>query len=114
MLNSGNVNLSGVAVSGNVAGIDGGGVFNSDGELTMNHCTISGNSAQHGGSVYVGRSTALTDLDNSTVSGNSAYDGGGLYSGVGAPLAISDCTISSNTAQNVGGALDNGWGGPPR
>lgn len=72
----------------------GGGVH--DGNLTLSHCRIVGNSAFNGGGVGCYGGGTLLD---SIVSGNCARSGGGLY-GV---LKVADCTISGNCATQYSG-----------
>jgi len=64
----------------------GGGIYNGGPLLTINNCTISGNSAPDTGGggnytgvgIYNGGDGALI-INNSTISGNSAAYGGGIY-----------------------------------
>ena len=61
----------------------GGGIYNDHATLTLNNCTISGNTADQGsgGGIYndgYGGSATLT-VTNCTISGNSAWPGGGIY-----------------------------------
>jgi hypothetical protein len=91
----------------------GGGISNQQGAwMVIADSTISGNSAGvHGGGVYNLQSAQIT---NSTVSGNSATginelegwgEGAGLYNG--SSLTISNSTLSNNNSTRSGGALSN-------
>ena len=93
--------LSGLTIAGGSA-VDGGGIDNS-GALTLNGCTITGNTAgsDGGGIDNLGSLTLI----NCTVSGNSAGTGGGLYND-GGTIILTDCTVSGNSAGS-GGGLDN-------
>jgi uncharacterized repeat protein (TIGR02543 family) len=102
---------TGSEISGNTSSsYTGGGVHVSSGIFTMNGGTISGNSAQFGGGVYVGniyvsRDTGWFTMNGGTISGNtSKYDGGGVYMYRGT-FAMSGGTISGNTSQNRGGGV---------
>ena len=121
--------VSSCTIEGNTArGFEGGGIFNSK-TLTVNSCTIAGNSADRGGgisnwgsltvgaSTISGNSAALRGgggiynsgplaLAGSTISGNSATgDGGGIYNDAG--VALAGVTISGNSANDSGGGIEN-------
>jgi hypothetical protein len=96
----------------------GGGIYNT-GTLTVNSCSVSGNSsvgkgfraAEGGGILNFGKLT----INNSTVSGNTASGGaggagGGIFSG--GILVIANSTITQNeTAGGGGGILTGGYNG---
>ena len=89
---------------------DGGGIY-SDGRLTLDRTTVSGNEATGlgggvwGGDVEFGASVSIT---SSTVSGNTASGGGGVAAGT---LTIARSTIAGNTAAR-GAALFKQASGP--
>jgi hypothetical protein len=90
----------------------GGGIYNEHATLTLNHCTISGNSANQGsgGGIYndgYAGSATLT-IANCTISGNSAWPGGGIYNDQGT-VTIASSTLSGNSdnGYNFGGAIVN-------
>jgi len=76
----------------------GGGVYGKGG-VTIDHSTISGNTADNGGGIY-----AKTDLQitSSTISGNTASSLGGGFETHGS-LQMTDSTVSNNTAYLSGG-----------
>ena len=81
----------------------GGGIYNDHAKLTLNSCTISGNSADQGtgGGIYNDGhdGSATMTINNSTISGNSAWPGAGICNdGI---MTIANSTISGNS--------DNGW-----
>jgi len=82
---------------------DGGGaIFNRE-NLTLNNCVLTGNYAQNSGAIYNADGT-LT-LNDCSISNNSArYDCGGLMV-QGGSLFVNRCTITNNSAQNSGGAV---------
>jgi hypothetical protein len=91
--NNGTLTLNQCTVSGNSAGSGGGGIYNAGG-LTLNQCTVSGNSGDGGGIFNFG---ALT-LNQCTVSGNRAVgNGGGLVNQFSNPLLLNGCTVFGNT-----------------
>ncbi len=109
------------ALNGNSTIADGAAIYNDHGEVTLNSCTISGNTAtgNGGGGIYnLGDSfgTATVEISSSTLSNNeSALDGGAIYN-LGAngtaTVQVLNSTISANTASNFGGGVYNhGTGG---
>lgn len=83
-------------VSGNSAGDDGGGAYGS----TINHCTLTGNSAIYGGGAFNGT------LHNCVLTGNSAWHGGGAYGYVVFDMKgclLNNCTLIGNSAYWGGG-----------
>ncbi|MBY6204086.1 IPTL-CTERM sorting domain-containing protein [Halomonas denitrificans] len=92
--------LTGGVVTGGGGGLAdaGGGLLLYLGTLSMDNCTVSGNTAVIGGGV-----TALTlgdiDVSNSSISGNTAaQDVGGVYLIGYGNITVSDATISGNSA----------------
>lgn len=87
-------------ITGNVANDSRGGAIyvDSDGSLTIENSTISGNTGENGGGI-TSFGSSLT-LRNSTVSGNTAttYDGGGIYVRGAVMTLIENSTISGNHA----------------
>ena len=102
-LNGGNFVLENGTISNNGAAVNGGGVF-----LTGDDCTyelkkgnITGNSAGHGGGVYLenglfklGTSANTTD---GNISNNTAGSGGGVYIGSSIASTIADETPDEPT-----------------
>src|SRR5665213_4176597 len=91
--------------NGNAAtGGFGGGISN-NGTLTLNQCTLSGNSATGtrgyaGGGGGIDNEGTLT-LNQCTLSGNYAVFGGGISNN--GTLTLNQCTLSGNRAPNYGG-----------
>ncbi len=97
-------------VTGNNAGVLGGGVFNA-GDLTVKSSSVDDNdSGFQGGGIYNG-STVATDLpklvlDDSSVDDNTAATaGGGLVTIKGATLTATGGHINGNSAVGGGGAV---------
>jgi len=103
-INLGTVTLNDCSLTGNSAGTNGGALFNA-GTLAVNRCTLNGNtSGGFGGGVYNGATLALT---NSTLSGNTASSiGGGLYNTATATLLHT--TIALNSATGGAGVANTG------
>ena len=74
------VTLSDVQVVNNVAGGEGGGIYNT-GPITLEHVTVTGNtSAANGGGMYNDAVMLMTDSQIGTLAApNQAKDGGGLF-----------------------------------
>ena len=96
----GEVTMSHCTFSGNIASNSGGGLYNKKGKVTVSHCTFSGNSAKHGGGL-LNEGTAI--ITNCTFSGNDASAwAGGLYNNFG-EMTVSFSTFVNNTASVAGG-----------
>jgi uncharacterized repeat protein (TIGR01451 family) len=87
----------------------GGGIENL-GTLTLDDCTVSGNSSpvvpligSSGGGID---NRGMLTLNNSTVSGNDAWGGGGIFST--GFLTLNSSTVSGNAASRGGGISSDG------
>ena len=86
----------------------GGGIYSSQGTLTLTNCLLDRNQATgNGGGVY--STQTATTISHCTIDGNSATNGGGVHNNAGAAM-IRHCTVVGNAATN-GAALAN-VGGP--
>ena len=96
-------------VRGNVASLDGGGIFNV-GFVSTDRTTISGNRAgERGGGVFnlnTDPSRFTTDFTaiNTTISGNQAEDAGGIYSS--GNLVLLQSTVAFNRGDTVTGGIN--------
>ena len=112
----GDVTVEQSTISGNTAGVRGGGVYAgtlyNGSSLNIRRSTISGNSAPDGGGLFVDYLYGSLLLENSTVSGNSAVGepgstGGGLFIGYlygeGGTAIVRHSTLANNTAVRGGG-----------
>ncbi|MGJ8641072.1 MAG: choice-of-anchor Q domain-containing protein [Opitutaceae bacterium] len=102
--------INGMALDSRTAG--GGAIYNDHAELSLNNCTISGNSASsYGGGIYSnGESGDVSlSLTGCTISGNSGSRGGGIgsYSSTlgNAELSLTSCTVFGNSAGGGGGGV---------
>jgi hypothetical protein len=94
---------------GNSACIGGGGIFTDGlGTLTLNQCTLSGNSlissVHFGGGIFNGGTLTLNQC---TLSGNSSGDAGGGIANNGGTATLNQCTLSGNSAASRGGGIFN-------
>ena len=133
---AGTVRVDSSMVQSNVAGGQGGGLWNfNTASMDVTYTTVDGNSAPIGGGLYqqggdgndgvlmfanstasnneasnvgggVFADGATVQIENSTVSGNSADTGAGVASRGGRVL-LSNATIANNTAGSDGGGLAN-------
>jgi predicted outer membrane repeat protein len=95
----------GSTLPGNVASIDGGGIYNGF-TAAVTNSTLSGNSATDlGGGINNGPAAMLT-VSGCTLSGNSAFNGGGMS--VNGTATVSGCTLSGNSAVSQGGGIYGG------
>jgi uncharacterized repeat protein (TIGR01451 family) len=104
------VSLSGMTLANNVAQNNGGGIYiDNGGTVNLLNSTLSGNNAgsENGGSIY--NDDGIVNIGNSTFSGNVAQQsGGGLYNHSGI-VNVSNSTFSANVADAFG--LEAGDGG---
>jgi hypothetical protein len=101
----GTLTVTDVAISGNTAGNDGGGLWNdARGTMTITGTTISGNTAGNAGGGAANQGFTITITDT-TISGNTANRAGGGIESSGGIVAITDSDISDNTAGVNGGGL---------
>lgn len=109
------VNLTGMTISGgnvlDTAGSEsiGGGVRNYDGQVTLNNCHITNNTAHFGGGIH-NRNFGHVSVLNSAVTNNLATAGGPGGGGIenSATLVVTNSTISGNS--RTGGGIHYGGG----
>jgi len=103
----GSLTLTGVTLTGGYAdprvNLAGGALFNSGGAVTLQRCTVSGNTGGHGGGLFNGK--GVMALRQSTLSHNNSADGGGLLNG-GGLVTLRESVVSGNE----GGGLINDRG----
>jgi hypothetical protein len=99
---NGTLSIENCTISGNQgSGID----VNTYGNVTVTDSTISGNTASQGGGIY---NYGFVTLVDSTISGNTAtYEGGGICSEDG-KVTLINSTVSGNTAPSgAGGGISS-------
>jgi predicted outer membrane repeat protein len=103
--------ISGLTIA-NGSGGNGGALYNA-GTVTIDACTISGNTETGaiGGGIY--NTGGTLTISNSTISGNSASISGGIHNtnnignATSGKLAVFNTTISGNSASVSGGAISS-------
>jgi hypothetical protein len=85
----------------------GGAIFNEEGTLTVNRCTISGNSAGEGGGGGIGNFLGTVTITDSSIFDNSSGVGGGVEN-IGGSVSISNTTVSGNSS--LGEDISTGGG----
>jgi CSLREA domain-containing protein len=105
-----NLSISNSDLSGNTAGVDGGGFYGENstisGNYTLTNDTFNNDAVSQsnsvGGGLFV-NGVSLT-LDTVTASGDSAVvDGGGVYSTTSNNLTVSNSTLENDRATGTGG-----------
>lgn len=99
--------LTGCLLTGNTAQERGGGLYamSDPAAPILTNCTISANSAQIGGGIACDHATVT--LDWCTITGNSVSSKGGGVDCVNvSPLNMTDCLIANNTATSDGGGIN--------
>ena len=99
------LDVSDSTIIGNSSGQYGGGICNTEGDVTITDSIIQDNySATYGGGIH---SSGNLDMSGSTVSGNESNYGGGLGVSGSGDTIISNCTFTENHANIRGGAIEN-------
>jgi hypothetical protein len=100
------LNLNHGTVADNATSDDGGGLYLSMvGNPTITNTTITGNTGQKGGGLYLWNLPAsIMTVQNSTFDGNYGYDGGGAYIDAGT-AHLSASTLIGNRAKRHGGGV---------
>ena len=98
---NGNLTINECTISGNTTTFAGAGI-NNYGTLTIAGSNISGNTGNVGAGIYNYSNGNLT-ITGSDISTNTATNGGGIYNYEGTITITSSTTISGNTATGFGG-----------
>src|SRR5216683_1627741 len=118
---SGNLTLQGLTVTGGHTGGFGGGIFNLEGTLTLDHSKVTGNASEGammsagGGGIASGTlgtgPLGTTSLNFSQVTGNTtSASAGGILNHAGT-LTLNASQVNGNTAAVGGGGIGSGTGG---
>lgn len=110
---AGNADISGSSVTNNTATLEGGGLWNGSGTMTVSDTDITGNTASGaaaddgGGGLFNNGGTLR--ISDSTVEGNeadgAAGSGGGVLTLAGT-LEVTNSSVDDNTAVRAGGGIE--------
>src|SRR5271166_1040530 len=116
---TGNLMLQGLTITGGNTPGPGGGIFNLEGTLTLNHSTVTGNTSaggmmSAGGGIASGTNgtgpVGTTTLNFSQVNGNTTSgSAGGILNHAGT-LNLNASQVNGNTAAGGGGGIASGTG----
>jgi predicted outer membrane repeat protein len=93
--------ISNSTISGNTAGLQGGGIFISDAAVTLSNVTVDGNTATDlGGGIFFQSDPRQLTVNNVTITGNRSTNnqGGGLFVGAFGVVNLKNSLIALNTA----------------
>lgn len=110
----------------NTASADGGGIFNTGGDVTLTGASVLSNTAASGGGLYNSLATAMIftfmgsstatfsgtlELTGGTVANNAVTGpGGGIENGISSTVSMTTSTVGANTVSlngSMGGGIDN-------
>jgi hypothetical protein len=105
--------ISHMTISGGYINTNGGGILNK-GDLTLNNCTVSNDTAHarsscYGGGLYNQGKVTLNNCtfsNDTVIAGALSGGGGGLYNG--GTASVTDCTFSNDTAKGLTGGYGGG------
>ncbi|WP_299130483.1 T9SS type A sorting domain-containing protein [uncultured Winogradskyella sp.] len=110
----GNATVIGGTINGNIAALEGGGLWNGSGTMTVDGVTINGNTASgdaaddggggifnNGGTLIVQNGTTITN----NIADGTAGSGGGLLS-IDGDVTVTNSSLESNSANRAGGAIE--------
>ena len=115
---SGSVMIRGGTVSRNTADLEGGGLWNGTGTLTIINGTVIDSNMAHGvaaddggggifnngGTLTIDGTTSLITISNNIADG-TAGSGGGVFS-IGGAVTISSASLTFNAANRAGGGIE--------
>jgi hypothetical protein len=110
MTSGSNLTLSNITIQNGFSATSGGGIYNTNGDLSISDCIITQNNSNGGGgglfSTGVGGNATVL-IQNSIISLNTASSGGGIFNTSNSSLTISTSTISENTSNSTGAGIHN-------
>jgi hypothetical protein len=108
--NGGYLRIDNSTVTGNIADNTGGGLSNDFATAKVYDSTFSDNDALKGGAISSRGASGELTIDHSTITGNTAAQEAGGIENYSSTAVIADSTISANSAPN-GGGIGNFFGG---
>ena len=108
IMNTGNLTVSGVALSGNAAVLYGGAIQNDGGKLTVEDSTFTDDVATYGvGGAINNANQGTVTVINSVFTGGAAFQGGAIANTSGT-LSVTNSPLMSNAGTEGGGLFNNG------
>ncbi len=99
---SSNLLVENSMIRDNIAADRGGGIYGYDTAPSIENCTLTGNSAENGGGLYISNAT----VTNCTITYNEASEyGGGFYCYSYSTPKIINCTLTGNISDFHGGGI---------
>ena len=96
--------LSGLVITDGSDGLRGGGLSSNGSTLTIERCTITGNTARDGGGLYLTGGTTVIRSSTIADNGPAGRRGGGLAA-IDATVFIEGSTFTGNTSEEEGGGI---------
>ena len=114
----GDMNIIGGEVAGNIAALEGGGLWNGSGVMNIDGVFIEDNEANgaapHDGGGGVFNKGGIINITNATITNNRAEgaegSGGGVFNDAGGSMTIENTNINENRASRAGGGLEDNSG----
>jgi len=100
----GTLTLSGVSITNSTASFSGGGIYNQMGTVVMNGSMVAENTAKVGAGVMNDGGTFVLN-EGSSISGNSAQIAGGLDNLAGTVIMNDGSSLTNNSATYDGGGM---------
>jgi len=107
-INSGDLTLNEATITRGRTPLNGGGIFNNFGFLTLTNSTVSGSASSNGGGIF--NNFGVLTLTNSMISGNTSsstqttLNGGGGIHNTGT-LTLTNSTVRGNTSTATSGGI---------
>ena len=104
---SATLTVSDSTVADNTAFQNGGGITGVSSTMTLNNCSVTGNSTHLYDGAGLNNHGGTLKVNHSVVANNTANGfGGGIQNYIGSTLAVSDSDVEGNSAR-FGGGIDN-------
>lgn len=113
---AGDVMITGGTISGNLAALEGGGLWNGSGTMTVDGSAITSNEAtgdalDDGGGGIFNNGGILIVRNGATIDSNAASgaagSGGGILNVSGGSVTVSSSSLSANRANRAGGGIED-------
>lgn len=110
---SNNLTLENCTFTANIASSYGGGVFNYKSSPMIISCTFTNNQSKYGSGIHNYYSSTSSTITSCTFNDNNATQSGGGIENISSSPNITGCTFTGNTATSSGGGIDNSSSSSP-